>query len=453
MIGVGVVVRRGYFRWHQRRARAALAAAAVCVSLSSGLKPPRVVVVGGGASGYFAAIAAKRHRPECGVVLVEGGRSGLRKVLVSGGGRCNVMHRDDLAVEALVENYPRGSRELRGPMTKRFGPSDTRAFFEELGVELKIESDGRVFPTTDDSNTIAEALKRAASDAGVTVKFGSSVVGVEPGFSVDIKDESPISCDAVILATGSAPAGYRIAKDLGHDLSSPYPSLFSFRLNNPHNPLKDLAGVSWYAQLSLDSFVQEGPLLVTHRGISGPCALRLSAFAAKQLKSIKYKGTLLLNSLPGRREDALLESLREYKRLKPEQSIDGTRRPFSDELPKRLWAAISSPLASKKKRWAELSDADLKLLAANLHRLPLEFDGKDTNKEEFVTAGGVALKQIDFKTMSSKKCHGLHFCGELLDVDGVTGGFNFQNCWTSGHIAGTSAAEYATLLVEEEKRV
>lgn len=407
----------------------------------------RVVVVGGGASGYFAAIAAKREFAKCEVVLLESARSGLRKVRVSGGGRCNVMHRDDVAIRWLVENYPRGRKELMGPMTARFGPRETREFFENLGVELKVEGDGRVFPTTDNSETIASALESAARDTGVVTLFGHPVSSIEAGFVVAM-GEKRLRTDAVVLATGSSPAGYKMAAALGHTLEHPYPSLFSFRLRP--GPLSDLAGVSFDASLTLQGtrgLTQRGPVLCTHRGLSGPCALRLSAFAAKTLKDQKYAGVLHLNSLPDLDPSEVLGKLRFHKQNYGAQFVDGGAkgaRPFH-QLPKRLWASLSSStdFSNARPRWAELTERDLVLLADRLTDLQLHFSGKDTNKDEFVTAGGVRLCDVDLRTMSSKICDGLHFCGELLDCDGVTGGFNFQMCWTSGFIAGTSAARSA----------
>lgn len=414
----------------------------------------RVVVVGGGASGTFAAIAAKRCEPSVDVVLLEGGSSGLRKVLASGGGRCNVMHSDELSIDELVANYPRGSVELKGPFAKRFGPRDTRDFFEAMGVELKTENDGRVFPTTDNSRTIADALQRAAFEAGVVTRYKERVADVLPGFRV-VTSRGEWGADAVVLATGSAPAGYHLAAKLGHDVAKPYPSLFSFRLEDG-SPLASLAGVSLDdATLALDGTKHEqgGPLLVTHRGVSGPCALKLSAFAARHLADVHYKGTLVLNALPG--ETDVRDQLSRYRKESASQLVGGGskgRRPFAHRLPRRLWANFIDWVGlDPTVRWADLSNRDLDSVAEACTRLPLPFKGKDANKEEFVTAGGVLLKQIDTRTMQSKLHPGLHFVGELLDVDAVTGGFNFQHCWTSGHLAGNSAAAIAARATESRR--
>lgn len=405
---------------------------------------PTVVVVGGGASGYFAGIAAKRARKDVDVVILEQQGSGLKKVLISGGGRCNVMH-DEEAFS--TDQYPRGRKELRGPFS-RFGPAEARAFFEGEGVALKVEDDGRVFPTTDDSQTIANALKEAAKEAGVEVIFGDGVVDIDARFRLATKKGLFYDADAVVLATGSAPQGYLMAKKLGHDVISPYPSLFSFRVKD----FKDLAGVSVNASLAFGKFKQEGALLFTHRGISGPCALKLSAFAARDLADAKYKGSLLLNTLPHLDRDAVLETLRNYKKDHPTQLVvSPKKRPFPDDIPKRLWAAlmatvVSSPTTTK---W---NDVDLTTLVDGLTRRSLPFSGRDANKDEFVTAGGVNLREVDMRTMQSKIVPGLHFAGELLDVDAVTGGFNFQACWTSGFLAGSSAADVALARSSSEDR-
>ncbi|KAJ8601039.1 hypothetical protein CTAYLR_007974 [Chrysophaeum taylorii] len=405
----------------------------------------RVVVVGGGASGYFAAISAARRRPECEVVVAESAKSGLRKVLVSGGGRCNVMH-EELELGRYLEHYPRGRKELRGPLASSFGPGDARRFFEDEGVSLKVESDGRVFPTSDDSRTVAGALERAARGAGVEVCFGFAVRSVDEGFVVRGNGGGILNADAVVLATGSAPAGYAIAASLGHAIEPPVPSLFSFRLMRDAWLLQ-LAGVSLAdARLALvdTKFAQRGPVLVTHRGLSGPCALRLSAFAAKDLRARGYRGTLSLSMLPELKRPAVVEELRAHKKARARQVVAGVG-PFRGAIPRRFWAALVAHLLDDEDdvRWANLSEARLQRLAAGLTDLRLDFTGKDANKEEFVTAGGVRLAEIRLKTYESKLVPGLHFAGELCDCDGVTGGFNFQHCWTSGFIAGAAAADHA----------
>ena len=411
----------------------------------------RVAVVGGGASGYFAAISAARSGG-AGVVLLEGTRKPLKKVLASGGGRCNVMHDPALPVPDFVERYPRGSRELRGPYTKVFGPEDAKAWFEAEGVTLKTEADGRVFPVTDDARTVADALTRAADAAGVDVRAGDAVTAIDAlgdgGFAVSAGGET-LACDAVVLATGSSPSGYKLAAALGHEPVRPYPSLFSFRV--PRSPLDGLAGLS-LADAALDLAAagkkkhrkspQRGPLLVTHRGVSGPAALKLSAFLARELKDAGYRGELRLDALPSSSPGAVRDAVLSYRRTNPKKAAR-TRGPFS-EIPRRLWARYCDHAAfPDDANWADVSEKKAEALAAALKALPLAFDGKDTNKDEFVTAGGVCLKEVDMRTFESKKVPGLHVTGELLDVDGVTGGFNFMNCWCSGYAAGASAAARA----------
>jgi len=436
----------------------------------------RVVVVGGGASGTFAAIAAKRAAPRADVVLVESGATGLRKVLASGGGRCNVMHAfedgqdgDDLR-RFLELHYPRGRRELRGPMAARFGPREARRFFEDdLGVALKTEADGRVFPTTDDSRTIADALERAAHDAGVQTLYSWPVAGVRQSgccpeharsFVVARSNGNDvIEADAVVLATGSAKAGYAMARALGADVAPPYPSLFSFRTirSEKHAAILDarLAGVvvkdATVALEGLDQSPskkiapQRGPLLVTHRGVSGPAALKLSAFAAEALRDSEYRGALVVNLVPG--VDDVRAALQRYRRDHAAGVVaNDKKRPFADRLPARLWAALARVVVGDDTiRWGDLDNKQLGALAIACSALRVPFAGRDANKDEFVTAGGVRLNQLDPKTMQAKRLPGLFFCGELLDIDAVTGGFNFQACWTTGHLAGTGAAQHALL--------
>jgi len=426
----------------------------------------RVVVVGGGASGYFAAIFAARQGAD--VEVLESAALGLRKVLASGGGRCNVMH-GDMEVRDLIDCYPRGRNELRGALTKRWGQAETRDFFEDLGVQLKTESDGRVFPATDDAETIVAALRRAAEDAGVSVRFGAPVSSVKAvaaaGFRVETRargstETEATECDAVVIATGSAPFGYQLAQSFDHAVTAPYPSLFSFRI--PNSPLFDLAGISLEdAMLTLELAVsgeqpkkrkddpalsQRAPMLVTHRGVTGPAALRLSAFAAAELKVAKYKGTLVLNVVPGVGNVAdVAAALRDYKDAHAGTQVvtAAGKRPF-EVLPKRLWAAlVAAAGVEADKKWADVKKTEVQAIAVACAALRLNFEGKDANKDEFVTAGGVALAGVDSRRFESKLVPGLHFCGEVIDIDGVTGGHNFQHCWTSGYIAGVSAADRA----------
>ena len=304
----------------------------------------RVVVVGGGASGYFAAITAARRGAE--TVLVEATRKPLKKVLASGGGRCNVIHDPTMAVSDVVERYPRGRREIRGPFTSLFGPDDMRRWFEAEGVELKTEADGRVFPVTDDSQTVADALRNAAQKAGVLFKGGAAATTIDvagDGFAVKTGDDA-YDAAAVVLATGSAPGGYALAKALGHEPVKPCPLLFSFRVKSP--VLEGLAGLSVPdARVELKGAKKKpppptrGPLLVTHRGLSGPAALRLSAFKARELQDCGYKGTLVADLLPDASPGAVRSTLDAHKKKHAGATVAGATRPFA-QLPKRLWARL-----------------------------------------------------------------------------------------------------------------
>lgn len=357
--------------------------------------PIDVVVIGGGAAGVFAALSAKEFHPSCSVVLLEKSAVFLSKVRVSGGGRCNVTHAC-FDPQKLVQNYPRGNKELLGPFHK-FQPQDTVHWFESRGARLKTESDGRMFPTTNQSQTIIDALLNEAHKLGVELRTRQHIISifhVEGHFHIQFRDGTTLLAKKLILATGSSPEGYRLAQSLGHTLQPPVPSLFTF--NVPTSPLSALSGIAVsYVTVSLPAFrmQQSGPLLITHFGFSGPAVLKLSAWAARPLHDCGYKTTLHIDWAPG------LSSV-EHK---------------PDHIPKNLWKALTL-----------------------LHDDPYQMDGKTTHKEEFVTCGGITLKEVDFRTMQSKICPGLFFAGEILDIDGVTGGFNFQNAWTTGYLAGLS---------------
>jgi len=404
-----------------------------------------VVVIGGGAGGFFGAISAtsvassaQNHFPVK-VTLLEAGQQPLSKVRISGGGRCNVTHACfDPAL--LVQHYPRGGKALRGAFT-RFQPKDTIAWFESHGVRLKTEADGRMFPTTDDSDTIVECLMWAAKDAGVKIWTGAavkSVVRENQQFSIRLKSGEELVSDRLLLATGSNPQGYAIAQSLGHTIEPPVPSLFTFNVNDPR--LKDLAGVSVNAvHLRLQtgekaSLEQTGPLLVTHWGLSGPAVLKLSAWGARMLHNSHYHATLLVNWLPQYNPETLRQELLKVKSQLPRRTI-ATSCPVP--IPRRLWERlIDSVGISSELRWAELSNKTLTMLIQELTRGTYTVNGKGSFKEEFVTCGGINIKEVDFKTMESRVCPGLYLAGEILDIDGVTGGFNFQSAWTTGWVAG-----------------
>lgn len=397
-----------------------------------------VVVIGGGAAGFFGAIACAESHPHYRVILLEKARQLLSKVRVSGGGRCNVTH-SCFDPALLVKNYPRGNKELRGPFT-RFQPKDTIAWFESHGVPLKTEEDGRMFPVTDSSETIIHCLLTQAKKLGVQIRTESAVESIsraERGFQIGMANGETIACDALLIATGSSSKAYGWIQSLGHTIVPPVPSLFTF--NVPGSPLEELAGISVpKAELSIagTSLKQEGPLLITHWGFSGPAALKLSAWGARELHRMGYKGVLRVNWLPDLSLDELREHIEATKSTHPAKLVLG-ESPVS--LPKNLWKKLAAKAgATADLRWSSLSKKVFGALLEILHNDAYTIDGKSTYKEEFVTCGGVSLDEVNFKTMESKKCPGLYFAGEVLDIDGVTGGFNFQNAWTTSWIAGNS---------------
>lgn len=397
------------------------------------------IVIGGGAAGIFAAITAKSSHPEASVVLLEKTAVLLAKVRVSGGGRCNVTHSCfDPAV--LAGNYPRGSKELIGPF-HRFQPKDTIHWFESRGVELKTEKDGRMFPVTDQSETIIKALLDEAKEVGVEIRLKQKIEEIkriDSGFELVVSGGLKIQSHSLILASGSNSDGHAWAQKLGHTIQYPVPSLFTF--NSPSSPLKELSGIAIdpvEVQIEATSLVQRGPILITHFGFSGPAVLKLSAWGARILHEKEYRFRISINWLPQLSEEAIAQNLLQLKKSAP-QRILANENPFS--YPKNFWKTLLQDFEIETKI-CDLPDKSLRSLASKLHRDFYQIEGKTTHKEEFVTCGGVSLKEVDFKTMQSKICPGLFFAGEILDIDGITGGFNFQNAWTTGFIAGTSAIQ------------
>lgn len=396
------------------------------------------VVIGGGAAGFFGAIACAQHHPHDRVIIVEKTRQILAKVRISGGGRCNVTHACFDPAQ-LIRYYPRGSRELRGPFT-RFQPKDTMEWFESRGVKLKIEEDGRVFPVTDQSETIIHCLTAEAKRLGVEIWLEKGIQQIEKiagGFELTFNETEKLRCNRLLIATGSNPKMYTLLEQLGHHIVPLVPSLFTF--NVPDSPLLDLAGVSVphvKVKINETSLEQEGPLLITHWGFSGPAILRLSAWGARTLHEMQYHATLCINWLPQYTEDVLKQALNQVKQQQSTRLV-GSESPF--ELPKQLWKKlISLAHFSDDQRWANLSKKQMSDLLVVLRASSFAIQGKTTYKQEFVTSGGVALEDINFKTMESRQCPGLYFAGEVLDIDGITGGFNFQNAWTTSWIAGQS---------------
>lgn len=414
---------------------------------------PHVLVVGGGAAGFFAAITLAEANPDVRVTILERSTEPLGKVRISGGGRCNVTH-DEPDPAAFVGNYPRGSRALRGPLT-RFGAADTASWFAARGVTLKTEADGRMFPVSNSSETVVNCLLDAAGAAGVVLRTRCAVrsLRVTNGrFEADLGGET-LTADRVLLATGSNPQVYGWAAALGHEVAAPVPSLFTFKIDDPR--LTGLAGVSVPdAEVVLEGapkaakgLVQRGPLLVTHWGLSGPAVLKLSAWGARDLHEQDYRVGIRVNWLPNRSAETLRGRLAELKTAEPRKQV-AAHAAFG--LPGRLWAALAGAAGLADKRWADVSKAELAALADELGRGRFTVSGKGVFKDEFVTCGGVKLTEVDFRTLESRRCPGLYFAGELLDVDGVTGGFNFQSAWATGFLAGQALAEDVHLLENEE---
>lgn len=401
-----------------------------------------VVIIGGGAAGFFAAIACAEANPFCHVTILEKTAQVLGKVKVSGGGRCNVTHAC-FNPEELVEFYPRGQRELLGPF-HHFATGDTMEWFSDRGVELKVESDNRVFPITDDSQTIIDCLLEFAERSGVKVRTHSGVESIEKkgdGWAVRLESKEELDADRVLVATGGSKKMWDALKKLGHRIVPPVPSLFTFNIKDPR--ISGLSGVSVpQVELSLPAFGLEssGPLLVTHWGLSGPSVLKLSAWGARELHDTSYRFLLHVNFVPQLDDETLLDVMNDFRK-----DVDQQRKRIHSNtlfgLPLRLWknlcVAASIP---EKATWSDVSKPQLRKLVDQLNKAEFVVSGKSTFKEEFVTAGGVDLAEIDFKTFGSKVQEGLYLAGEVLDIDALTGGFNFQAAWTGGWIAGHAMA-------------
>jgi predicted Rossmann fold flavoprotein len=407
------------------------------------MKSWRVVVAGGGAAGVFAAITCAQARRQAEVIVFEKGPQLLSKVRISGGGRCNVTHAC-FDPRELTTRYPRGERELIGPF-HRFQARETVAWFESRGVDLKVERDGRMFPATDSSQTIIDCLVNEARSARVKLATDREVKHADRkpggGFTLALSGEETIECDALLLATGGCrtPALGKLAVMLGHSLEPPVPSLFTFHIENSW--LRELAGVSVDdVQVSVPEggLHERGALLATHWGVSGPVILRLSAWGARSLHRLQYRFPLRLNWLPALDAGAIAAELELRRKTSPARMI--VNSPLHP-LPARLWEKLVLESGARPEtRWSALSRSAQHRLLEQLTRTELLVTGKSLNKEEFVTCGGVRLPEVNFKTMESRRCRGLYFAGELLDIDGLTGGFNFQAAWTTGWIAGNSMA-------------
>ncbi len=416
-----------------------------------------VIVVGGGAAGFYAAIHIAEGNPNLKVAILERGKEVLGKVKVSGGGRCNVTHAE-FDPDELVKNYPRGEKELKGPF-HRYCSGDTVAFFEDRGVPLKIEADGRMFPNSNSSQTIIDCMLEATARLGVQVLRHSSVTNIKPiaigentkGWEVTSIKHTYLA-KKILIATGSNPKIWQLLAGMGHTIEPPVPSLFTFnikdqringipglssramveilakRTNNPKITIELKSQINEKALMSSD-----GPVLITHWGLSGPSILRLSAWGAKLLNEFNYHFKIRVNWLPDFNKGSVIEWLMDVKEIEAKKTVLRTK---AFEIPRRLWInLVSASGIAEDTKWADTTKVQLQNLTLQLTKCEFQVEGKSTFKEEFVTAGGVDLKEINFKTFESKIHKNLYFAGEVINVDAITGGFNFQNAWTGAYIA------------------
>lgn len=397
-----------------------------------------VIIAGGGAAGFFTAINIAERNPALKIAILERGKEVLGKVRVSGGGRCNVTHACFIPAD-LVKFYPRGEKELRGPFN-RFCSGDTIDWFERHGVALKAEEDGRMFPVTDSSQTIIDCFLAAAKKYSIQILTGQSIQSLyhaETHWKIATQTETYLAAN-LVMATGSNPKMWDMIAELGHTIVPPVPSLFTFNIKDPR--IKDLMGVSALAAVKVKGSKLEasGPLLITHWGMSGPGILRLSAWGARELADAEYRFTLQVNWLNDAEPEDCEATLRELKLENAKKTVS-KKSPF--DFPNRLWESLVRAAGiDPEARWADLTKQQLFDLTIQLTQGEYAVNGKSTFKEEFVTAGGVDLKEVNFKTMQSKLYKNLYFAGEVINIDAITGGFNFQNAWTGGFIAAESIA-------------
>ena len=399
-----------------------------------------IIIVGGGAAGFFTAINIVEKNPKLKVAILERGGDVLQKVRISGGGRCNVTHAC-FEPNELVKFYPRGEKELRGPF-HQFCSGDTIEWFEKHGVELKIEADGRMFPVSNSSQTIIDCFLKSTQKLGIAVLTGQSVQSIfnpevsgEKFWKIETQTENYLA-EKLILATGSNPKIWEMLQSFGHAVITPVPSLFTFNIKDSR--IKELPGVAALATVKVKDtkLTSTGPLLITHWGMSGPAILKLSAWGARILHDKNYQFTIFVNWLNDAEKEDVEKKLKELKQEHAKKSVS-KKSPF--EITNRLWESLvlASGIEAETK-WADLSKLQLQNLTNQLINGTFQVNGKSTFKEEFVTAGGIDLKEINFKTMESKLHKNLYFAGEIVNIDAITGGFNFQNAWTSGFIVAAS---------------
>ncbi|MBO9681758.1 MAG: NAD(P)/FAD-dependent oxidoreductase [Flavisolibacter sp.] len=407
----------------------------------------QLVVIGGGAAGFFCAVNAARMNPNLHVIILEKTNKLLSKVKVSGGGRCNVTHAlFDIA--EMCKRYPRGQNFVKKTF-HQFFTTDTIEWFKARGVRLKAENDGRMFPVTDSSQTIIDGLMNEANSYGIEIRIMSEVrslipiaIGTEGGkFHIELSNLRHLTSDFVCIACGGYPktSMFQWLQSLGHSIAEPVPSLFTFNL--PKHPITQLMGVSvGKARVKIEGskLTEEGPVLITHWGLSGPAVLRLSAWGARELSVKSYEFKVHINWLPDFNEQTLKEQFQNFRISHSTKKIINHNFGF---LPNRLWQFLLEQSGiNSETRFADLSSKTENIVIKNLVDYVAEVNGKTTFKEEFVTAGGINLSEVDANTMMSKKVPNLFFAGEILDVDGITGGFNFQHAWTSGWIAAKTIA-------------
>jgi predicted Rossmann fold flavoprotein len=406
------------------------------------LKEFDFVVIGGGAAGFFAAINAAEGNPNLRIAILERGKEVLTKVRISGGGRCNVTHAEFIPKE-LSLNYPRGEKELLGPF-HNFMTGDTISWFESRGVSLKIEEDGRMFPVSNSSETIIECFMAEINRLGIQLILNQSAKKITPKDGIwDIQTVSEkFTAEKLLLATGSNPKIWKLLENLGHRITAPVPSLFTFNIKDSR--INDLQGIATEASVKVMSagkaiLESEGALLITHWGMSGPAILKLSAWGARDLALLKYQFSIRINWLLDESEEMVVNSLLELKKKHPKQALYNYAQ---FELPKRLWQnLVRATGIGSDETWAEMSKMKLQNLANQLTHSHFEVDGKSTFKEEFVTAGGVDLKEINFKSFESKLHKNLFLAGEVLNIDAITGGFNFQGAWTGGYLVAKAVSK------------
>lgn len=391
-----------------------------------------IIVIGGGAAGFFTAINAAEMAPDARITILERGKDVLNKVRISGGGRCNVTHAEFMPKE-LTRNYPRGEKELRGPFHS-FMTGDTIEWFEKRGVPLKIEEDGRMFPESNSSETIINLFMQETERLGIKVLTKRAVQDIEKveGRWLINTSQEEFTAEKILVATGSNPKIWNLLEKLGHSIVPGVPSLFTFNITDKR--IKDLPGIATFATVKIrkEKLETEGPLLITHWGMSGPAILKLSAWGAREL-STRKNFEIQVNWVPSLSSEDVLETLKD---LKKENARQHPLKYAQFELPKRLWQnLVLASNISEEDRWADLNKQQLEELSSQLTSAIFQVHGKSTFKEEFVTAGGVELKEVNFKTFESKICENLFLAGEVLNIDAITGGFNFQNAWTGGYLA------------------